>query len=88
MSPAWFAIPTRQDYDRQFGETGISHYLREAPITSSTRPSALPDIPWDKLWEDDQYWFPLLLANKRFAGRVDFEKDFGDIRRWWFGTQS
>ena len=25
-------------------------------------------VPFDKMWPDDQYWIPLLLAGKNFAG--------------------
>ncbi|EIN08926.1 hypothetical protein PUNSTDRAFT_52383 [Punctularia strigosozonata HHB-11173 SS5] len=82
MRPAWFAMPSRQEYEASLGQTSTSYLLADASSTTH----AYPTIPWDKLWEDDQYWFPLLLANKPFAGRVDFEEGFGKIRKWWFGT--
>ena len=30
-------------------------------------------IPYEEMWEDDQYWLPLLLAGKRFRGRYLFD---------------
>ncbi len=30
-------------------------------------------VPYSKMWEDDRYWFPLLLSGKRFYGRFWFE---------------
>ena len=33
------------------------------------------DIPYDRMWEDDQYWLPLLLDNRRFEVRAGFDGD-------------
>ena len=30
------------------------------------------EIPFESMWQDDQLWFPLLLENKKFMGRVMF----------------
>jgi 8-oxo-dGTP diphosphatase len=32
-------------------------------------------IPYDRMWEDDDLWLPLLLAGKRFYGRFIFDGD-------------
>jgi len=37
------------------------------------------DIPYDRMWEDDRYWLPLLLEEKAFEGRFSFE---GDTMLW------
>ena len=29
-------------------------------------------IPYDKMWQDDIFWYPLLLENKCFLGTFDF----------------
>lgn len=31
------------------------------------------DIPFDTMWPDDRYWFPLFLAGKKFKGRFLFD---------------
>ncbi|MBI1215760.1 MAG: NUDIX domain-containing protein [Alphaproteobacteria bacterium] len=37
---------------------------------------AIEDIPYDEMWQDDRYWFPLFLAGKNFRGSFEFdEKD-------------
>lgn len=35
----------------------------------------LDAIPYDRMWEDDRHWLPLLLDNRSFLGRFIFESD-------------
>ncbi|MBN1412062.1 MAG: NUDIX domain-containing protein [Spirochaetales bacterium] len=35
----------------------------------------LSEIPYDKMWEDDRYWLPILLEDGRFTGFFVFEED-------------
>ncbi|KAI8377353.1 NUDIX hydrolase domain-like protein [Blakeslea trispora] len=35
----------------------------------------LDTIPFDKMWSDDKYWFPSLLAGELFTGHFHFAKD-------------
>ncbi|KAF8632888.1 hypothetical protein AX17_004734 [Amanita inopinata Kibby_2008] len=49
--------------------------------------SEYPPIPFEKMWDDDEYWFPLLLQDRFFVGRADFKRN-GDVfipHRWWIG---
>ncbi|MGV3531878.1 MAG: 8-oxo-dGTP diphosphatase [Chthoniobacteraceae bacterium] len=32
-------------------------------------------IPYDQMWEDDQYWLPLMLEGKSFTGFFTFDGD-------------
>lgn len=32
------------------------------------------DIPFEKMWADDQYWFPALLSGKSFMGNFLFDR--------------
>ncbi len=38
------------------------------------------DIPFDRMWLDDRYWFPLLLDGERFYGRFWF-RDWAELLR-------
>lgn len=33
------------------------------------------DIPYDKMWDDDQYWLPQALAGEKLVGKFVFNKD-------------
>lgn len=35
----------------------------------------LDQIPYGRMWDDDQYWLPILLENRTFLGRFIFEAD-------------
>lgn len=37
--------------------------------------SALDDIPYDDMWDDDRIWLPQLIAKQPFSGRFLFEGD-------------
>jgi len=33
------------------------------------------DIPWDKMWEDDELWLPMALAGKKLRAYFVFDED-------------
>ncbi|MDH4445321.1 MAG: 8-oxo-dGTP diphosphatase [Akkermansiaceae bacterium] len=37
--------------------------------------TAIDAIPYQRMWEDDQHWLPILLKNQSFLGRFVFESD-------------
>ena len=47
----------------------------EMAETSEARPFWCPvsEIPYDKMWEDDQHWLPLALEGKKFEGFFIFD---------------
>ena len=56
--------------------------------TGSKNDSGASEIPYEQMWDDDRYWFPLLLSKRPFVGRADFKQE-GEIfspKRWWFGV--
>jgi 8-oxo-dGTP diphosphatase / 2-hydroxy-dATP diphosphatase len=58
---------------------------------SPTTEADLPPIPYNSMWPDDAYWMPLLLTNRPFIGRADFDTDTSGkykMLRWWFGVPS
>lgn len=35
----------------------------------------IADVPYDEMWEDDQFWLPQVLAGETFVGRFTFDED-------------
>ncbi len=33
----------------------------------------IDEIPFDKMWQDDKYWLPFFLKDKKFKGRFIFD---------------
>ncbi|KAI0634812.1 NUDIX hydrolase domain-like protein [Trametes polyzona] len=54
-------------------------------IDHGESPDALPRIPLEKMWADDEFWMPLLFARRYFVGRADFGTD-DKMRRYWFAA--
>lgn len=52
--------------------------------TDEARPEwfFLDDIPYNKMWPDDEIWMPLMLAGKKFIGHFYFEKNSKKIARY------
>jgi 8-oxo-dGTP diphosphatase len=49
----------------------------EPEETDEARPiwTALGEIPYERMWEDDRLWVPAMLAGERFDGRFVFDGD-------------
>ena len=37
------------------------------------------EIPYGEMWQDDEYWLPLLLEGKRYEGDFYFNKDATEL---------
>jgi 8-oxo-dGTP pyrophosphatase MutT (NUDIX family) len=37
------------------------------------------NLPFDKMWQDDRYWLPLLVEGKKFLGTFEFSQDSKEL---------
>lgn len=52
----------------------LTHFTDKPIETDEMRPAwfTQADIPYKKMWADDEYWLPILLENKYFTGSFIF----------------
>ncbi len=80
-SPKLGAILRFQDHENGFALQGFAFvgYEFEGTLveTNEAKPfwCNLHDIPYDLMWEDDQYWLPSLLQRKSIRGDFYFRND-------------
>ena len=62
-------------YARAAYKKATTRTPKEPKETEEMQPQwfAVEDIPYQKMWADDRYWYPLLLAGKKFEGDFYFE---------------
>ncbi|KAI0646525.1 NUDIX hydrolase domain-like protein [Trametes meyenii] len=81
MRPEWFSI-----------QESLLPRENASPANSTAEHSeALPPIPLDKMWADDQFWMPLMFSRRYFVGRADFapngtESNNTAMLKYWFGA--
>ena len=53
----------------------------------------LKEIPYKEMWQDDTYWMPLFLNDKKFKGKFIFddsdnilEKELNEVKIWLYYT--
>ncbi|KIJ14601.1 hypothetical protein PAXINDRAFT_169741 [Paxillus involutus ATCC 200175] len=88
MRPEWFSLSEDSLYGRTL-EVPLDAQSSTSPTDSSLSPadSALPHIPYAKMWADDIYWLPSLVRGQKFVGRADFGEGH-PMKRYWFGSVS
>lgn len=54
----------------------LTDFTHEPVETEEMKPAwfSFGDIPFDQMWADDEYWFPLLLEGKLFTGAFLFDR--------------
>ncbi len=55
----------------------VSNFTGEVAESEEMRPQwfAMDAIPYEVMWPDDKFWFPLLLAGKKFKGKFWFDEN-------------
>ena len=83
-----FMSTERPDEELEVHVFHVTSYSGEPIETEEMKPEwfALDTIPFETMWPDDQYWFPLFLADKKFRTKFLFgendtvlEKDIQEV---------
>jgi 8-oxo-dGTP pyrophosphatase MutT (NUDIX family) len=71
----YFGVKNEADWNVYIYSTGCFSGVLKESEEGELRWFRLEDIPYDKMWEDDLHWLPLLLANKRFKGSFTYDEE-------------
>lgn len=73
--------PASDHYVHVFVACAWEGEIRE---TSEMAPAWFPigAIPYDRMWDDDRYWLPLVLAGKRIRAEFTFGEDNETVTAW------
>ncbi len=56
----------------------ISHEWKGEPMESNEMAPKwfnINELPYESMWEDDQYWLPLVIAGDKVSGTFEFDAD-------------
>jgi len=89
MKPQWFEIPSRSSNFLDLANEMAKNERGESETSLSV-------VPLHRMWVDDRLWFPLLLSERHFAGRVDLvdsadpskalDTSLYPLVKWWFAA--
>ena len=39
----------------------------------------IDELPWDEMWQDDRFWLPILLNERKFRAKFVFDSNWKNI---------
>jgi len=69
-------VPKEKDYDQQVHVFLVGDWEGEPIETEEMAPKwfKVNEIPFDEMWDDDKYWLPHVLENRKLKAKFAFDK--------------
>jgi len=79
-----FLFPFEPDFDHHVHVFVTSAWRGEPRESAEMAPKWFPldGIPYERMWADDAYWMPLVLAGKRIEATFSFGEDNERLTGW------
>lgn len=79
-----FTFPFKPAFDHHVHVFVASAWEGEVRESAEMAPAWFPidEIPYDRMWDDDHYWLPLVLAGKRIRAEFSFAADNETVASW------
>jgi len=75
-------VPKVRRWDQVVHVFLVEEWKGEPKESREMRPEWFPfqEIPYDRMWQDDRHWLPLVLKGKKVKGRFVFAEDGNSIK--------
>ena len=80
-----FLFPARPDWDHLV-HVFLAHGWSGEPVGSAEISAEwydLDTLPYDRMWDDDRYWLPRVLAAERLHATFIYADDCETVREYW-----
>jgi len=79
-----FRFPFERSFDQHVHIFVTPHWDGIAKESAEMAPAWFPidGIPYDRMWDDDRYWLPHVLAGKRIRAEFSFAEDNETVADW------
>ena len=79
-----FTFPFEPSFDQHVHIFVASSWEGEVQESEEMAPAWFPigGIPYDRMWDDDRYWLPLVLAGERIRARFTYAEDNETVASW------
>lgn len=73
----YFNFPKKPEWNQRVHVYFVYSWNGKPSETKEMRPKWFPEdkIPYEKMWDSDQYWLPLLLAGKQIKAEFTWKED-------------
>lgn len=77
VAELYFKFPNKQEWDMIVHVFRIESWQGEPKEGEEMTAEwfGFDKIPYDKMWDDDRYWLPMILEGKKLIGEFIFEED-------------
>lgn len=79
-----FRFPLKPDFDHLVHVFVTTEWEGEPIESAEMLPSWFPvhEIPFEKMWQDDAYWLPIVLKGKTICADFEFGEDNETVVSW------
>jgi len=75
-------VPKEKGWDQRVHVFLVERWEGKAKETKEMKPVWVEtrEIPFERMWDDDRYWLPLVLQNKKLKAKFVFKEDNESVR--------